>query len=516
MRQYQSTSEPAAPANTASATPAMARAREAVLQRELARLLRQLAANQDHLTRLDAEIDAKNRNLDWLARQLAERDQLIANLHASHSWRLTAPIRSLSHRLRKIVRLQKTIRLRRPPPSVPAGASDAAPAMAPPPAIPALPSGGPVMLIISDHLPLYDQQSGGLRLKTLIGLIGEAGLRMVHASMFGPDFQPGILGNPEARARYQAALGALGVTDFLFGPEQIDGYLKANGNGLAWVVIVFPDTMHKMLAPVRSYCPGARVVYDMVDFHGLRMRREAELRRDAALRDQAERQFKAEIAAARAADVTIAITEDERAAMLQAAPDVVVEVLPNIFEMPERQFPEPSARRDLLFVGGFWHRPNGDAMLWFANEIFPIIQAEIPDIVLRIVGANAENEVLALGARPGIEILGYVPRLDPLFDRHRVFVAPLRYGAGMKGKVGQSLIHSLPVVATTIGAEGMGLIPGQHLLVADDPAEFAAEVLRLLRDDALWSRLAANGRAHIAATLSIEAVRPRVKELFGG
>ena len=508
MQQRPPPEVPAPPANSAADSPAMALAREAVLRRELARLLRQLAAGQDHLTRLEAEIQAKNRDLDWLARQLAERDRLIANIHASHSWRITAPIRSLSYRLRRVTRL------RRAPPPQPQ--PEAVPSVSPPPAIPALPAGGPVMLIISDHLPLYDQQSGGLRLKTLIGLLGEAGIRMVHASMFGPDFQPGILGNAEARGRYEATLRALGVSDFLFGPDQIHAYLKANGSGLAWVFIVFPDTMEKMLAPVRRHCPNARIIYDMVDFHGLRMRREAELRQDAALREQADRQFDIEIASARAADVTIAVTEDERAAMLRAAPDVVVEVLPNIFDVPNREFPGPSARRDLLFVGGFWHRPNGDAVLWFANEIFPKIQAEIPEIVFRIVGANAENEVLALGARPGIELLGYVPDLDPVFDRHRVFVAPLRYGAGMKGKVGQALIHGLPVVATPIGAEGMGLIPGQHLLVADDAQEFAAEIVRLLRDDALWARLAADGRAHIAATLSVDAIRPRVKELFGG
>lgn len=223
-----------------------------------------------------------------------------------------------------------------------------------------------------------------------------------------------------------------------------------------------------------------------------------------------------EISCARAADVTIAVTEGERAALLEIAPDVVVETLPNVFEVPRNVPSGPVGREGLLFVGGFWHKPNGDAMHWFVNRIWPLIQREVPDLVLRIVGANADNEVLALGARPGVEVLGFVPELTPLYDQHRAFIAPLRYGAGMKGKVGQSLVHGLPVVATSIGAEGMALQDGVHLLVADQEEEFAEQVLRLLRDDVLWSRLAVQGREHIERTLSVDVVRNRLETVLGG
>jgi O-antigen biosynthesis protein len=111
-------------------------------------------------------------------------------------------------------------------------------------------------------------------------------------------------------------------------------------------------------------------------------------------------------------------------------------------------------------------------------------------------------------------VVGYVPDLTPYFDSALVFVAPLRFGAGMKGKVGQSLVHGLPVVSTAIGAEGMSLVDGEHLLMAETAEEFAEAVLSLLEDDGLWGRLQTQGRALIESTLSEAVVARRLELLF--
>ena len=139
-------------------------------------------------------------------------------------------------------------------------------------------------------------------------------------------------------------------------------------------------------------------------------------------------------------------------------------------------------------------------MHWFVERIFPSICEAVPDVTFSIAGANPDAEVLALGSRPGIEVLGYVPDLTSVFDSHRVFVAPLRYGAGMIGKVGQSMSLGLPVVTTPIGAEGMKLNNQTQVLIASDEQAFAAQVLRLLSDDELWLRLSVAGRKHIERT----------------
>jgi glycosyltransferase involved in cell wall biosynthesis len=150
------------------------------------------------------------------------------------------------------------------------------------------------------------------------------------------------------------------------------------------------------------------------------------------------------------------------------------------------------------------------------NEIWPLILRQQADLEFCIAGSNAPAEVLALSGRRGVQVVGYVPDLTQLFDRSRVFVAPLRFGAGVKGKVGESMAHGLPVVTTSIGAEGMSLRDGEHLLVADEPEVFADAVLRLIRDDALWTRLQANGRKFVEEMQSMGAVRAKLAKLLDG
>jgi O-antigen biosynthesis protein len=267
---------------------------------------------------------------------------------------------------------------------------------------------------------------------------------------------------------------------------------------------------------VRSRCPNAHIAYDMVDFHSLRMTREAALRNDPKILAEAEQQRAVELACASSADVTIAVSEAEKAALLELLPEAVVEVVPLVFELGAWPPPGPAGREGLLFVGGFYHTPNVDAVRWFVERVLPIIRREAPDLVLRIAGANPSEEVLALARQPGVEVLGFVSDLGPLYDRHRVCIAPLRFGAGMKGKVAQSMASGLPIVSTSIGIEGMALEEGAAVLVADGEAEFAAHVLRLLRDDELWLRLSTQGRAYIERTLSVEAVRPLLEAILRG
>lgn len=171
-------------------------------------------------------------------------------------------------------------------------------------------------------------------------------------------------------------------------------------------------------------------------------------------------------------------------------------------------------RSGLLFVGGFQHPPNLDAVLWFVHDIWPRILSQDREMVLRIVGSDLSEGIVSVLKQPGVEVLGYVPDLTGLFAYSRMSVAPLRYGAGVKGKVGQSIAFGLPVVTTKIGAEGMALEDGKHILIADEPEEFAVAVLRLATDDELWRRLQANGRDFIADSQSIDAVRGKLRALM--
>lgn len=157
-----------------------------------------------------------------------------------------------------------------------------------------------------------------------------------------------------------------------------------------------------------------------------------------------------------------------------------------------------------MFLGGFRHPPNEDAVLYFVREIFPQVKRAIPEVRFLVVGADVPPAIQDL-ASEDIVIAGYVRDVDPAFDRCRVFVAPLRYGAGLKGKIVHSLACGLPVVTTTIGAEGMHLRDWEHALIADHPDDFAARVIELYYDAPLWTRLSEQGRRHVDVHFGYEA-----------
>lgn len=489
--------------------------REALLRREVARLTAERNRLQDRLAGQPALAwHPDPQDAAYLRHRIAAKDALIRALHASTSWRVTAPLRRLADFLRQTR-----------PPSVdsaiaetdrpPAGSPSLSCALTQPGILRGRPSGTCIgeVLVVADHLPLFDQQSGGLRLKTLIGMIARLGWRITFGS-FVPEEGPGPLATEAGRQRYEAVLTDSGVSGFAYGLDGIRHFLAARGGRMRFALVSFPGVASDVIPLVRGLCPWARVFYDTVDLHFLRMERQAALTENPALRRDARAMRERELACFRTADVTLAVSEPERQLLLDLVPEIVVETLPNIFETPQGPPAGIEGRRDLLFLGGFWHQPNVDAVLWFTDEILPLIRAEVPEIIFQIAGSNPTREVVALGDRPGIEVLGYVPDLKPIFDAARVFVAPLRFGAGMKGKVGQAMISGLPVVATGIGAEGMGVEHGRHLLVAEAPEDFAAHVVTLLREDALWLSLQQQGQVLVEATLSERVVRERLARLF--
>jgi glycosyltransferase involved in cell wall biosynthesis len=164
-----------------------------------------------------------------------------------------------------------------------------------------------------------------------------------------------------------------------------------------------------------------------------------------------------------------------------------------------------------LFVGGFRHTPNVDAMAWFVREVLPLIADDEPDVSLTIAGSHPPDEVLAL-ANDRVTVTGWVQDLLPLYAASRVAVAPLRYGAGVKGKVGEAMSLGMPMVLTSIASEGMHIDHGVHALVADNPEDFAANVIQLLRDDDLWLRLSSAGRQLIHDRFGVDATRGMIEQ----
>jgi glycosyltransferase involved in cell wall biosynthesis len=188
-------------------------------------------------------------------------------------------------------------------------------------------------------------------------------------------------------------------------------------------------------------------------------------------------------------------------------------VISNIHTFPEHVVGR-QGRSHLLFVGGFPHAPNVDAILYFCKDVFPFVQASLPETKLWVVGNAPPAEIVAL-ASDRVVVTGYVPYSAPYLQSALVSIAPLRYGSGMKGKIGEAMACGLPVVTTSIGAEGMGLRDHLDAMIADSAEEFAERIVRLHEDPELWEKLARNGRLRVQQEWSPEAVDRRLQHLLG-
>ena len=252
-------------------------------------------------------------------------------------------------------------------------------------------------------------------------------------------------------------------------------------------------------------------MYDTVDIHWQRIERLSFYNENVSLEEgRVVRDLERTLS--RWADLTLATTEVDAEVIASEESSARVAVLPNIHK--EIHHVEGfEGRRDLIFLGGFEHQPNADAVNYFLEEIWPLVYQRLPGVRFRILGSNLE-EWLDITATETVDPVGYVEDLEPPLSRARVMVVPLRAGSGMKGKVGSSLSHGLPVVTTSIGAEGIGLIDRRTALIEDEPQGFARAVVELYEDRSLWTTLSIEGKAHIESLFSPSVVGPRLDEIL--
>jgi glycosyltransferase involved in cell wall biosynthesis len=268
----------------------------------------------------------------------------------------------------------------------------------------------------------------------------------------------------------------------------------------------------EMLPLCREYSPETPVIFDTVDLHFVRQHREAELAQDDGIRQKARAMEMLELKLGSESDAIVVVSQDEKRVLQKSLPHHRIAVISNIHEV-RAAIPPFESRRDFLFIGGFEHTPNVDAMLWFCAEIMPEILKELPATTFHIIGSKMPESVRAL-AGDRVITHGYVENVDRFFESCLLSVAPLRFGAGVKGKVNQSMSFGVPVVSTSIGAEGMHLTHEKNILLADNPREFAQQVIRLHRDPELWTALSRDGLKNIDEHFSRTAARHSLEELL--
>ncbi len=260
---------------------------------------------------------------------------------------------------------------------------------------------------------------------------------------------------------------------------------------------------------IRRLAPDTAVILDTVDLHHLREAREAHLHADATLARLSAGTRRQELQAIREADATWVVSPHEAALIDAALPGCRVFVVPNIHDAASAPV-DFDARTGLLFVGGGQHPPNLDAVRWLVGEIYPRVRARLPGCRLHLVGDGLKAALGAGDGSEGIEVHGHVPDLAALLAGTRIGLAPLRFGAGVKGKVNQYMAAGLAVVSTPCGAEGMHLTDGVDVLIRETAADFADAIVAAYQDRALWHRLSAAGHANIARHFSPGAARAAV------
>jgi GT2 family glycosyltransferase/glycosyltransferase involved in cell wall biosynthesis/SAM-dependent methyltransferase len=340
-------------------------------------------------------------------------------------------------------------------------------------------------LLIDHCTPTPDQDAGSVTVLNLMLLLREMGFQVTFIPEDNFLYMP----------NYTTALQRAGI-EVVYAPyvTSVEQHLVESRDRYSLAFLFRPTVAERHLKDIRRLLPKAKILYHTVDLHFLRMSREAVLlqgaERQIALTKAAEMK-RLELYAIRAADACIVHSTAEHELLCQDLPQANIHVFPLIMELEASQIPF-ARRKDIVFIGGYQHTPNVDAVLYFVGEIMPLIRRSLPGVCFYAVGSKPPSEIQALACEDVI-ISGYVDDLGVLLDTMRVSVAPLRFGAGVKGKIGTAMAVGLPVVTTPLGAEGMSLTADENIVVADGAQHFCDAVTKLYLNEILWTRVSKNG-----------------------
>lgn len=373
-------------------------------------------------------------------------------------------------------------------------------------------SGKDKILIIQPFLPMYDRAAGEKRWFYTLQILNK---------YFDIVF---LARNGQGQIKYINELEKMGITVFhtdqsrlalmgcdIAGPIWIDFPLLLKSNDFKAIIVGFYHVAHQYWQDIRKYSPQSVFIIDSYDLAFVREYRKAKLSGDPNEIWKALETKRIELAMYQRADMVLTVTEHDKRRLLEELPNLRVGISSDIHAIGE--FQRSSMGKDLVFVGNFNHQPNEDGVLYFIEKIFPLVKQDLPDVRFYIVGNNPTKRIQDLQS-DDIIVTGFVPDVIPYLLNSRVFVCPLRYGSGLKGKIGEALVTGIPIVTTSIGAEGMGFVDGVNGLVADSPEEFAKRVVEVYTNEALWQRISGEGKRHGQRLYSFETAETYWKEII--
>lgn len=355
------------------------------------------------------------------------------------------------------------------------------------------------ILAVSYGVPQPDQTSGELRFFTMLSLLA----RNHEVSFYSKDQQPAPEQDTAAESLKQLGIRVeRGTFAHLLRREKFDV-----------VFFEFYFVAEDLIDLVRAWQPTARIVVDSVDVHFHRLRSKARLSGLSADHDHAKTVRDIEINVYRKADLVLTVSEEDSRILRDEGLGGDVDVIPNIHVMHPLASHNWSDRLELIFIGSYKWAPNIDSMIYFCQDVLPILRQRIPQFRLRIVGSAPTDEVKALASEE-VTVVGFVPETTSYLFSSDISIAPLRYGGGIKGKIGEALAHGLPVVTTSIGAEGFGFKVGKDVMVGDTPQAFAEAITTIYQDKDLYESVRKNGWSYINDRYSVDAVDHLIKPIF--
>ncbi|MGD9022082.1 MAG: glycoside hydrolase family 99-like domain-containing protein [Lysobacterales bacterium] len=362
----------------------------------------------------------------------------------------------------------------------------------------------PVLLFVDHQVPQYDLYAGSRTNFMYLQLLLEMGFEVKFLPTDFHCIEP-----------YSGELGRMGVEtlDGDWFRENWQSWLVTNGRGIDYVFMHKPDPAVEVL-PVVLETTSAAIIYQCHDLHYLRLQRMAEVESDPEILEEARRYEEIEDYIFSNSDVLLTFSEVEERFIRAKYPDKKVFTVPLFFYRGARDVEREFGKREgLLFVGACAHTPNQDAIEWFSREIFPLVLEEVPEAVFNVVSADPPEDIAALDS-DSVNILGRVSdeELAGLYRSSKLMVVPLRFGAGVKGKVIESLYEGLPIVSTGIGLEGIKGIDAVASPV-DTPEDFASELVRLYRDEKELRSLSEAGSRFVAEHFTAEQTAGLIHEV---
>ena len=349
-----------------------------------------------------------------------------------------------------------------------------------------------------------DQDSGSLRTIRLLRILAQMGCKVTF-----------IADNMDGAEPYRTRLADEGI-EVIHSPyfKSVGHYLKQHGEDFDVVTLCRHYIAIQHIQAVRDVNPSAQIWFDTIDLHYLRSRRQFELDGKKSTSERAELAYREEMEVISRSDLTIVVSEVEAEELSKELPTARVAIVSNIHEVSETGA-QRKGREGVVFVGGFQHPPNIDAVEFYAEEIWPLFREQCPEVPTYIIGSRMPERLRKLGESHGLTMLGFVEDLVPYLEGCALSIAPLRYGAGVKGKVNQALSYGLPVVGTSAALEGMGLCHRQHVLSADTAEAFAAAMVEAYTDEPLWRTLSGNGQQSLQGRFTPDVAREALSDVLG-